>query len=75
MLVVQRQRTGHRYDDLVMPCSSAGQTKRGGELDAAGIEFQLALGHASQTTTEQYVNAEQDMQLAPGDVLGICVEV
>ena len=30
---------------------------------------------ANQTTTEQYVNAQQDFQLAPGDVLGINVEV
>lgn len=34
-------------------------------------QIQLALGHANQSTTETYVNAEQDLQTAPGDVLGI----
>ncbi len=45
------------------------------EGEASLKQIQFALGHANQTTTEQYVNAEQDMQLAPGDVLGINVEV
>lgn len=45
------------------------------EGDASLKQIQFALGHANQTTTEQYVNAQQDMQLAPGDVLGISVEV
>jgi site-specific recombinase XerD len=34
-------------------------------------QIQLALGHANQSTTETYVNAQQDLQIAPGDVLGI----
>jgi site-specific recombinase XerD len=36
-------------------------------------QIQLALGHASQTTTEHYVNANQDLQISPYDLLGINV--
>jgi site-specific recombinase XerD len=45
------------------------------EGDAPIKQIQLALGHAQQSTTETYVNAQQDLQIAPGDVLGINVEV
>lgn len=44
------------------------------EGNAPIAQIQLTLGHASQVTTEAYVNAEQDIQIAPGDVLGIEVE-
>jgi integrase len=36
-------------------------------------QIQLSLGHAKQSTTEDYVNAQQNLQIAPGDVLGINV--
>jgi integrase len=45
------------------------------EGEAPLKQIQFALGHASQATTEQYVNADQDIQIAPGDVLGISVNV
>ncbi len=38
-------------------------------------QIQLTLGHGDQATTERYVNAEQDLQMAPSDVLGIEVQV
>jgi integrase len=37
-------------------------------------QIQLSLGHSKQSTTEDYVNAQQELQIAPGDVLGINVE-
>jgi integrase len=41
------------------------------EGDAPPAQIQLALGHASQTPTEKYVNAQQGLQIAPSDMLGI----
>lgn len=38
-------------------------------------QIQLALGHGDQATTERYVNAQQDLQTSPSDLLGIEVEV
>lgn len=38
-------------------------------------QIQLALGHANQATTEAYVNAQQNMSIAPSDMLGLNVEV
>lgn len=38
-------------------------------------QIQIALGHANQTTTENYVNATQDLQMSPSDVLGLNVAV
>jgi site-specific recombinase XerD len=34
-------------------------------------QIQLVLGHASQVTTESYINATQDLQTSPSDLLGI----
>jgi len=34
-------------------------------------QLQLALGHSKQETTEAYVNATQDLQISPSDVLGV----
>lgn len=34
-------------------------------------QIQLALGHANQVTTENYVNAAQDLKMSPSDVLGL----
>lgn len=36
-------------------------------------QIQLALGHANQVTTERYINATQDLQMSPSDVLGVNV--
>lgn len=44
------------------------------EGNAPLAQIQLALGHASQATTEQYVAAQQSLQIAPSDVLGINLE-
>lgn len=38
-------------------------------------QLQLTLGHGDQSTTEKYVNAEQDLQESPSDKLGIQVAV
>lgn len=38
-------------------------------------QIQLALGHAHQSTTEDYVNATQDLKMSPSDLLGINVGV
>lgn len=34
-------------------------------------QIQLALGHSNQETTENYVNATQDLKMSPSDVLGL----
>lgn len=41
------------------------------EGEAPIKQIQIALGHANQQTTEIYVNAEQNLQMSPSDVLGI----
>lgn len=41
------------------------------EGDAPIAQIQLVLGHSKQETTERYVNAQQDLQVSPGDLLGI----
>jgi site-specific recombinase XerD len=41
------------------------------EGKAPVAQIQLALGHANQITTENYINATQDLQTSPSDVLGI----
>lgn len=43
----------------------------GGELK----QIQLALGHANQSTTEAYVNAQINLQMSASDMLNINVEV
>ena len=45
--------------------------KGGGALD----QIQLALGHASLTTTERYLGVELDLANAPCDKLGLAVEL
>jgi site-specific recombinase XerD len=41
------------------------------EGNAPIAQIQLALGHANQVTTENYVNAAQDLKMSPSDVLGL----
>jgi len=41
------------------------------EGDAPISQIQLALGHANQATTEDYVNAAQDLRSSPSDLLGL----
>ncbi|MGH9766092.1 MAG: tyrosine-type recombinase/integrase [Blastocatellia bacterium] len=41
------------------------------EGNAPLAQIQLALGHANQSTTENYVNAAQDLRMSPSDVLGL----
>lgn len=38
-------------------------------------QIQLTLGHENEQTTENYVNARQDLQMSPSDMLGIDVGV
>ncbi len=45
------------------------------EGEAPIKQIQIALGHANQQTTEVYVNALQDLQMSPSDVLGLNVRV
>lgn len=45
------------------------------EGEAPIKQIQIALGHANQQTTEIYVNAEQNLQMSPSDVLGIEVKI
>jgi integrase len=42
--------------------------------NAPMAQIQLALGHSNQVTTERYINAMQDFQVSPSDLLGINVE-
>jgi site-specific recombinase XerD len=44
------------------------------EGNAPIAQIQLVLGHSKQETTERYVNAQQDLQISPGDLLGIEVQ-
>src|SRR5262245_40562940 len=45
------------------------------EGDAPVAQIQLALGHANQVTTENYINATQDLQMSPSDVLGGNIQI
>lgn len=45
------------------------------EGDAPLAQIQLALGHANQITTERYINATQDLQMSPSDMLGVNIQI